>query len=171
MTDEARNYGIVLYELAIPQQMIEGMAKVFRDNRELLKVLDNPVVPVRKKHTILKRIFTEPDYSVLLVHFLCKACDEGCIPEIEDICHAWKAYAMEQEGILDARLYYVTEPDGEQLTQMQHFLCRKYRKKEARIEPVRKPELIGGFILKTGDTEYDYSLRGRLKLLAQMVGR
>lgn len=171
MTDEARSYGVVLYELAIPQQMIEGMAKVFRENGELWKVLESPVVPAKKKHAILEKIFTEPEYSKLLVHFLDKACDAGCISEIGDIYHAWKAYAMEQEGILNARLYYVTEPDREQLTQMKQFLCRTYQKKEARMEQIHMPELIGGFILKTGDIEYDYSLRGRLKRLGQTVGR
>lgn len=171
MTDEARRYGIVLYELAIPQQMIEGMAKIFRENGELLKLLGSPVVPKRKKHAILGKIFTEPDDSVLLVHFLDKVCDAGCISEIGDIYHAWQAYAMEQEDILEAWLYYVTEPDGEQLTQMKQFLCKTYRKKEARITLVRKPELIGGFILKAGDIEYDYSLRGRMNLLRQTVGR
>ena len=29
--------------------------------------------------------------------------------------------------------------------------------------------LIGGFILKTGDIEYDYSLRGQISRLSQAV--
>ncbi len=171
MTDEARSYGTVLYELAIPQQMIEGMAKVFRENEELTEVLASPVVPQKKKYAILEKVFTEPDYSRLLVRFLKKSCAAGCISEIGDIYQAWQAYSMEQAGILNACLYYVTEPDGEQLTQMKQFLCRTYRKKEARITLVRKPELIGGFILKAGDMEYDYSLRGRMRLLRRTVGR
>lgn len=171
MTDEARSYGTVLYELAIPQQMIEGMAKVFRENGELGKILASPVVPEKKKNAILEKIFTEPEYSGLLVRFLKKACAAGCISEIEDIYHAWKAYSMEQAGILDACLYCVTEPDSARIEQMKQFLCRTHQKKEARITLVRKPELIGGFVLKAGDMEYDYSLRGQMNRLSQTVGR
>ena len=39
------------------------------------------------------------------------------------------------------------------LEKIREFLCEKYHKTDVKIEIVKDPALLGGFILKTGDDE------------------
>lgn len=76
----------------------------------------------------------------------------------------WSGYFISQS-------FYVTRPDEEQLAGIREFLCREYKKKDVQLEMAAAPELMGGFVLKTGDVEYDYSLKGQLERLFQTAGR
>ena len=171
MTEKARTYAIVLYELGIPGQMVEGAVSIFKESPQLVRTLKSPVVPVKNKHAILGKIFREPGFSGLMVNFLKKACDAGGIGQMEDMIKVWEKCLLDGAGILSASLFYVTRPDEEQLAGILEFLCREYKKKDVQLEMAAAPELMGGFVLKTGDVEYDYSLKGQLERLFQTAGR
>lgn len=176
MTEQAERFGIVLYELDIPGEMVRQAEQVFRENPALLWVLASPVVQSGKKHRILRRVMAEMNLPgkdtesfTLFLHFLYKVCDDGGIPCLDEIFKAWIRYGYEQEGVLEAELYYVTEPDEGQLAQLKEFLCRRYDKKEVILHTGCRPELLGGFVLRAGDVEFDYSLAGRMKKLRRAV--
>ena len=171
MTEQARLYGTVLYELKVPEKMVRETGRIFQENPELKAVLDDPTLQETKKEAIIGKIWKEPDFSSTMVHFLKKACEEGCIGQMEDIADAWRSYSLEKEGVMEAELHYVTMPGAAQITGMKQFLCRKYNKKDVNIRLVNQPDLVGGFVLKAGDTEYDYSLKGQLSKLRQAVVR
>ena len=171
MTETARRYAIVLYELEIPGQMVKNAADVIKENPELSRVLTSPVVPMGSKHAVIEKVFREPEYSGLMVRFLKKACDAGCIGQMEDIADAWRSYSLGKEGIMEAELHYVTMPGAAQIAGMKQFLCRIYHKKDITLKLVMQPDLIGGFVLKAGDIEYDYSLKGQLSKLRRAVVR
>ena len=85
MTETARTYAIVLYELGIPEEMVREAVKLLKENPELPEVLNSPVVPLKSKHAVIEKVFREPEFSVLMVRFLKKACDAGCIGQTEEI--------------------------------------------------------------------------------------
>ena len=91
--------------------------------------------------------------------------------EMEDIADAWRSYSLGKEGIMEAELHYVTMPGAAQIAGMKQFLCRIYHKKDITLKLVMQPDLIGGFVLKAGDIEYDYSLKGQLSKLRRAVVR
>ena len=169
MTEQARIYGTVLFALAIPGDMIERAGQILADSPELKKCLGSPVIPAGKKTAIIRKIFQEPDFSGRMTHFLEKACENGCINEMEQIIQIWREKTMDAEGILPACLEYVTMPDAEQLAGIREFLCRRTGKKSAELTLKERPELLAGFILRAGDMEYDYSLKGQLTRLTRAV--
>ena len=171
MTETARRYAIVLYELEIPGQMVKNAADVIKENPELNRVLTSPVVPMGSKHAVIEKVFREPEYSGLMVRFLKKACDAGCIGQMGDIADAWQSYSLRMEGVMEAELHYVTMPGAAQIAGMKQFLCSRYHKKDIDLRLVMQPDLVGGFVLKAGDTEYDYSLKGQLTQLCRAVVR
>ena len=174
MTEQARLYGTVLYELKVPEKMVRETGRIFQENPELKAVLDDPTLQETKKEAIIGKIWKEPDFSPLISSFLKKACESGCIGEIgqmEDMIKVWEKCLLDGAGILSASLFYVTRPDEEQLAGIREFLCREYKKKDVQLEMAAAPELMGGFVLKTGDVEYDYSLKGQLERLFQTAGR
>ena len=73
--------------------------------------------------------------------------------------------------IIRAVLFYTALPSDEQKKGMESFLCRKYGAKRAYIEMKKDDSLIGGFILRVGNDEYDRSTKGRLDRLEQRLTR
>ena len=171
MTETARTYAIVLYELGIPENMIRATAQLLKENPELPEVLASPVVPRKNKYAVIEKVFREPEFSALMVRFLKKACDAGCIGQMNEIAAGRDAYALGMEGVMEAEIHYVTMPGAAQITGMKQFLCRRFGKRDVNIRLVNLPDLVGGFVLKAGDTEYDYSLKGQLSKLRQAVIR
>ena len=84
---------------------------------------------------------------------------------MEDVFSVWEQCLRDEKGIIQAELFYVTPPDEEGTSENPRFLCRKYGKKEVQFILAAAPELIGGFLLRTENVEYDYSLESRLEEL------
>lgn len=168
MTEQARLYGTVLYELKLPEDMLNNCETIFRENPKLQKVLESPVVRQEKKESIIGQVFRDPEYSAVMRSFLKKVCEADCSDRMEDIFRICRQKSRDAAGILSAKLCYVTKPDEEEIRQMKAFLCKNYGKQDVELSMKEAPELIGGFVLQTGNTEYDYSLRNQL---GQMFGR
>lgn len=166
MTQAATNYGQVLYELSIPKELVEEAESIFRKVPQLKEALTSPVVKKSEKDHVIDRVFKKELRNFLKV--LCGHQDMDCI---EDVFEAYHAYACEQEGILRATLYYVTEPDAEQLKKIKQILMSKYQKRDVELLLVKDSGLGGGFIVRTGDIETDWSIKGRLKQLEQILMR
>ena len=52
---------------------------------------------------------------------------------------------------------------------MEAFLCGRYGAVKAKIQVCRDESLLGGFILRVGNDEYDWSIKGRLDSLKQKL--
>lgn len=166
MMQAAINYGQVLYELSIPEAAIEEAALVLKTVPELNRALYSPVVAKSSKHRIIDRVFPKEIRSFLKV-----LVDRRDIGLAEQIFEAWRSRVCEQKGILEASLYYATEPEEEQLREIKKTLMNKYRKKDIMLRLIEDPGLIGGFIIRVGDVETDWSLKGRLRELEQKIMR
>ena len=65
----------------------------------------------------------------------------------------------------------VTEPDAEQLKKIKQMLMKKYQKQDVELRLVKDSSLGGGFVIRTGDMETDWSIKGRMKQLEQILMR
>ena len=102
-------------------------------------------------------------------NFLKELCDNQDVDRIGEILEAYRGLCLEKNGILRAELRCAVQPTGEQLEQMTARLCRKYQKSDVRWTIRHDPSLIGGFVIRVGDVESDWSLKGRLKQLQQKL--
>ena len=80
-----------------------------------------------------------------------------------------EAYCREQAHVVTAVLSCVEPPSREQLQKMETFLCGRYGAEKAEIQVCRNESLMGGFILRAGNDEYDWSIKGRLDRLKQKL--
>lgn len=53
----------------------------------------------------------------------------------------------------------------------QSILCREFQAESAEIEMIEDKSLIGGFILQADGREFDWSMRGRYRMLQQKLTR
>ena len=83
MTEQARLYGTVLYELKLPETMIRTCECILRENPQLAQVLESPVIRQSRKEAIIDRVFENPDFSRIMRNFLKKVCEAGCMDQME----------------------------------------------------------------------------------------
>ena len=141
MNQTAINYATALYELSIPGEAVDETAGLFAQAPQLQQVLSSPVTSLKEKHAAIVRIFPP-----VMQNFLKELCDNQDVDRIGEILEAYRGLCLEKEGILQAELRCAARPSGVQLEQM-----------------------IGGFVIRVGDVESDWSLKGRLKQLQQKL--
>ncbi|MHB8301954.1 MAG: ATP synthase F1 subunit delta [Acidobacteriaceae bacterium] len=149
-------------------QAIDGQLRDFvgtlRDSKELRGILGNPSVPLDTKLKVLDAIAPRIGMAKQLRNFLAVVLQN-------DRMHALESIAVEYRKEIDARLHIVEavvtsvrELNAEQrsgmeakASQLAGFQVRAAFKKDA--------SLLGGVVLRIGDTIYDGSVRGRLEEL------
>ncbi|MDY5577799.1 MAG: ATP synthase F1 subunit delta [Lachnospiraceae bacterium] len=167
MTQTTKNYGRVLYNLGVEREVIQDALEIFQSSEELRKVLTSPVVQVKSKLNIIDKLFK--GFPKIFVNFLKQVCENHRMADIVDILESYKLCYNEENGIVVARFYYVTMPDDAQIEKIKAYLCKKYHAKEAEIIFEKDSSLIGGFLINVNNTEFDYSMRGRLTQLKQKL--
>lgn len=160
----AVRYAQVLYELETPKEAIQKTKEILEEVPQLHDVFVNPTISTEKKARVIGRVFPQE-----MRNFLKVACKYERMDLILEIFDAYDRYCDEQDQVLHAVLACVELPGDEQLKKMEAFLCNKYKANKAKIEIQTDSTLLGGFILRTGSDEYDWSLKGRLERLGQKL--
>lgn len=166
MTQAAINFGRILYERNVPEEAVSEAEEAFENVPQLLAFFSSPVIPESKKHCVIDRVFAPEMRSFFKV-----ALRHHKAGMVKDIFRAYHVYACEREGILEASFYYVTEPTEQQLFRIREHLKKKFGKNGINLNMVKEPSLIGGFIIRVGDVETDWSTKGRLSKLERLLAR
>lgn len=166
MTQTAINYAKVLYELGISKTVVEESERIMSSVPELKGALTNPTVSKQNKHNIIEKVF-----PVEMHHFFKVLSDYQSIDETDNIFAEYKKYYNEKNGILEARLSYVTAPGTEQLEGIRTFLRNKYHKKQVDLILIEDTAILGGFIIQVENQVTDWSIRGRFNQLQQKLVR
>lgn len=160
----AVRYARVLYELDIPKEAIQKTREIFREVSQLQEVFVNPTIREEQKEKVIDEVFPGE-----IKNFLKITCRYEKMNLIEDIFSAYDRYCDEQDKTLNAVLTCIEPPSEVQLKEMQAFLCKKYEASQANIRIEKNQALLGGFVLRVGNDEYDWSLKGRLNRLEQKL--
>lgn len=166
MTQIAEQYGKVLYELQISREDVEFMRKTLETVPELIKILDNPVLSKKQKHTVVEKVFPKNVHN-----FLKTVSDHRRMGQIGEILDGWSSCVRQEENLLAATLFCVHEPDQTQKAQIENFVRERFGKTGVELTVKYQPDLIGGFVLQVGDREFDWSLKGRIRQLQQRLIR
>lgn len=164
MTQLSINYAKVLLELHIPDEDIVRSEQIFAQVPKLLRVFTSPVVRETKKMILIDRIFPETIRCFLKV-----MCRNHAMDGVLDTFAEYRKLYCEEHRILPAVMTYNSRPDPAQIEAVKQFLCDKYKKDQVDLILRQDPGLTGGFVVRMGDREIDWSLRGRLKQLEQKL--
>ncbi len=164
MTQTANNYGTVLFELGITKETVEETKKILGLTEDLPRVLSCPVVSKKEKHQIIEKFFPKE-----IQNFLKELCDNEHMDEIKNVFVAYQNSYDKANGILRAKMYCAQIPDEAQTAQVKKYLEEKYNKAAVELEFEVQKELLAGFVLRVGDMEEDFSIKGRLNKLQQKL--
>lgn len=155
MTYIADEYARVLNELGISYELYKDVADKLDMCPELLSALDDPTISSHQKHRVIDALFDKD-----IVSFVKCLCDNRRISFYKDILSAYRTILDNEKGILEADFTAAFIPEDGELDKIKSMLMKKYDKKGVSLTVKEDKSLLGGFVLRVGDTEYDKSLKG-----------
>jgi F-type H+-transporting ATPase subunit delta len=166
----ARNYAETLLELArragdlrLWGQYGEQIADAMQTNKTLRTFLESPRVSADQKNRIVAKAFESqlPRNFVRFIQALVSHRRQMLLPEI---VHEYHDLVDQVEGRLHASVTVVREPDAGERKAVVAELSRAFGKD---VVPhfLVNPDIIGGVVVRVGDTVIDGSVRKRLGAL------
>lgn len=132
------------------------------DNRELVLLLKSPIIKTDKKLSILNEVFGGKIGSISLtfIGIVAKRDRENYIPEI---AAAFMNQYKDHQGISNAEVISAIPLDEESRKNITAFI-KTFSDKVELTERIDQ-SLIGGFIVRVGDKQYDDSILSRINEL------
>jgi F-type H+-transporting ATPase subunit delta len=169
----AVRYAKALLDIAQEQNKIDEVAtdmaylkQVNAENSDFQSLLKSPVVNSHKKIEIFNLLFSSfHSVSILFIELITKNRREGLLGEI---AVAFEYQLNELRGIVPVKLITATKLDEN----LRKEIVKKIEanvKGTPRIEEDVNPELIGGFIIRIDDKQFDASILRQLNNLKQRI--
>lgn len=163
----AKRYAKALLDYSIEKheednfvQEISSLVEVVRENPDLRALLHSPIVRMEIKHKVLQEVFSERSATLnLLIEILV---ENKRVSDFYDIAREYVIQYNRYKGKTTAYLTTAVElPESLKAQFVQKAIVLSGGKKitlESRVEP----QLIGGFILRIDDLQYNASIAHKL---------
>ncbi|MFD2284682.1 ATP synthase F1 subunit delta [Pedobacter petrophilus] len=138
--------------------------KVVNDTPELEAILKNPIVPLDKKTGILSGIFAGK-VSKLTLSFFTIVVKKGRSSILFATAKQFVKQYNQIKGIVTADVISATALGAEAKAEIVAIVKRELGAKEVIFNEKVDDKLIGGFILKVGDKQFDASIANSLSKL------
>ena len=142
-------------------KQLEGFGAAYEESAELRTFLASPAVSVEAKHEVLEKIAKRLGASKVIRNFLFVIADHRRTQLIPEIVATFQQVLRLRQGVAEAEISSAVELSAAQKKELAATLARLTGKK---IEPKYSLDLalLGGAVVRIGDTIYDGSLRSRL---------
>ncbi|MFU8813874.1 MAG: F0F1 ATP synthase subunit delta [Pseudomonadales bacterium] len=171
----ARPYANALFDLAKSEQALEQWSRMLSylaaasADQRVKQMLESPDLATEVKAQRLTDLCGEElsDRAKNLIKLLARNKRLGVLGEIREQFEARKA---EEERVLEVEVVSAYELSPEQSDRLREALQRKFER-EVNLTGRVDPDMLGGAIIRAGDTVIDGSIRGRLDKLAETLQR
>ncbi|HET9803497.1 MAG TPA: ATP synthase F1 subunit delta [Candidatus Acidoferrum sp.] len=175
MKSASLQYANALADVALQQDAAEPVTKQLNDfanayaeSAELRNFLASPAVTTKEKHAVTEKLSARLGASKILRNFLFLVIDHRRTLMIPELAEAFQAVIRERQGVAEAEVTSATEMSAAQKKSLGQSLEKKTGKKiEAKYSVDAK--LLGGVVVRIGDTVYDGSLRHRLNEMRALL--
>jgi len=155
-------------DIALAQGAAEPAAKQLHDfgaayteSAELRTFLASPAVSVEAKHAVIEKIMARLGASKIIRNFLFVIVDHRRTQLIPEVIAAFHQVIRRRQGVAEAEVSSTIELSAGQKKEIAATLARLTGKK-IETKYALDPALLGGAVVRIGDTIYDGSLRSRL---------
>lgn len=139
------------------------VVNTIQDSKELQLLLSSPVLKTELKKSALKEIFAGKT-SPLTIGLINLLIDNKRLPILGEVAKKYNVIFDSLKGIEVAKVTTAI-PLTEELNQQVLRKVIEITGKQATIESIINPDIIGGFILRVGDIQYDASVSNKLQVL------
>jgi len=169
-------YANALADVALSQgaadatlKQLGDFAAAFRISSELRNFLTSPGVPREEKHGVIEKIAARVGAGKIIRNFLFVIADHHrthILPEIEA---SFQEVVRQRQGVAEAEISSAVELSTAQKKKFTQTLERLTGKK-IQAKYLIDPALLGGAVVRVGDTIYDGSVRNSLnEMRARLV--
>jgi F-type H+-transporting ATPase subunit delta len=168
----ANRYAKALFELALEQKKLDQVgadmtliAQTIDENRELANMLKSPIIGLDKKEKVMKALFgklTDPISLRFMILVAKKSREEYLIHFAKEFTAIYKDY----KGLIDAWITTASDIEAEVRESLMKLLGKITGKTIILHEGINA-NLLGGFIVKVGDYQYDASTRTLIRKLRE----
>jgi len=139
------------------------VANTIQDSKELQLLLSSSILKTELKKSTLKEIFASKT-SALTIGLINLLIDNKRLPILGEVAKKYNVIYDSLKGIEVAKVTTAI-PLTEELNQQVLQKVIEITGKQATIESIINPDIIGGFILRVGDIQYDASVANKLQVL------
>ena len=164
MLQKIDEYVTALLKANVSADDIDKTDSVIKAAPEVSEILDNPAVSHDEKAAAVNELF-----PASVREFLLSVAENQEIASFAEIAKAYREALDKKNNIATATVTCVTEPSDEQLDGLKAFVCKETGAADAKIELVKDPSIIGGFIIQVGNKQYDRSLKAKLSSIKEEV--
>ncbi|OYT16177.1 MAG: ATP synthase F1 subunit delta [Bacteroidetes bacterium 4572_77] len=166
----ANRYAKALFELALEQknlnQVGEDMlfiANTIAQNSDLEQMLKSPIIKLQIKETVLRKLFGEQTDPLSLKFMLLvakKSREEYLAYFAKEFTEIYKDY----QGIVDAWVSSASAIE-EEVKENLLMVLKKFSGKKIDLHQEVNSDLLGGFVVRIGDYQYDASTKTLIRRL------
>lgn len=159
----AKRYAKALFDQAVEDQVVDAtqqdmllVAGVLKQNRELRKLMANPVIPPARKKQIIRSIFGNHigRHSLTFLEILV---GKGREQEITGIAQQFDVLYLDFKNITLVEITTAVPIEAGQREKMISLFAEKTKKDLQMVEKV-DPDIIGGYVVKMGHYQYNASV-------------
>ena len=134
---------------------------MYAQSTELRTFLASPAVTVEAKHAVIEKITARQGASRIIRNFLFVIADHRRTQLLPDILETFQQVIRQRQGVAEAEVSSAVELTAAQKKELAATLT-KLTGKKVETKYSLNPALLGGAVVRIGDTIYDGSLRSRL---------
>ncbi|QEG40246.1 ATP synthase subunit delta [Roseimaritima ulvae] len=146
-------------------QLSQLVTETLREHRQLAAVFASPRVNVEEKQRVIDRLFADSLNPVLL-RFLKVTAIRGRLAYLPSVLRAAEAQHDEILGRIVAEVRSAVALTDELRGQIRDRLSETFAK-QVRLQERVDPSVIGGVVIRVGDTVFDSSVAGRLESMSR----
>ena len=171
MKSASLQYANALADIALAQGAAEPASKqladfgaVYAESAELRNFLASPAVDRAAKHGVIEKLAARLGANKIIRNFLFVMVDHRRTHILPEIIAAFQDVIRRRQGIAEAEISSAVELSATQKAEFA-FTLERLTGKRVESKFLLEPGLLGGVVIRLGDTIYDGSLRNRLNEL------
>ena len=166
MTQTVIDYAKEMKRLSVSPEDVKQTVELLEALPQVKVDFENPTVELEKKIHLIEMIFPKQ-----IRDFLELLCDHHDFNPFSEIVEAYneELRKVENNPNLAVQISYVVPPTEDQLNKMKEFLKEKCHADALDVTLKEDKNLLGGFIIRAGNEEYDWSMRGRLQQIERTM--
>jgi F-type H+-transporting ATPase subunit delta len=168
-------YANALADIALEQGAAEPVLKqladfndIYAESAELRTFLSSPAVNREAKHGVIEKLIARLGASRIMRNFLFLVVDNQRAPLLPQMLQSFEHVVRQRQGVDEAEVISSTALSDSQKAQLQQSL-EKLTGKRIQAKFSQDPALLGGALVRIGDTIYDGSLRNRLNRMRERL--
>jgi F-type H+-transporting ATPase subunit delta len=168
-------YANALADIALGQGTADAVSRqlgdvgvVFAESAELRNFLTSPAVSRADKHGVIEKLMSRLGGSRTLRNFLFVVVDHQRAHVLPEIVAMFQEVVRERQGIAEAEISSAVELNATQKAELA-FTLERLTGKRVETKYSLEPSLLGGAVVRIGDTIYDGSLRTRLNEMRALL--